>query len=180
MKPSQEKIRNASKKITFILKLGFIASIAVVALALAAIGILMFSQGDTKSSFLAAFEVTANNKTTISIAPQSLFIMFAFMLIDTLLISAMIFIIHAIFNDIKKGDTPFLHQNSLRIKNIAIITIILSIVGSYSDTLVDYYTIGELTWRVNVIGLIVGIIIYSISLIFSYGCDLQKESDETL
>ena len=96
MKPSQEKIRNASKKITFILKLGFIASIAVVALALAAIGILMFSQGDTKSSFLAAFEVTANNKTTISIAPQSLFIMFAFMLIDTLLISVMIFIIHAI------------------------------------------------------------------------------------
>ena len=46
--------------------------------------------------------------------------------------------------------------------------------------MVDYYTIGELTWRINIIGIIVAIIIYCISLIFSYGCDLQKESDETL
>lgn len=180
MKPSQEKIRNASKKITVILKLGFIVSIIVVALALFAIGILMFSREDIKSSFLTAFEVTANNGTTISIAPQPLLIMFIFMLIDTLLISAMIFIVHAIFEDVKKGDTPFLPQNTVRIKIIAIITAILSIVGSYSDALVDYYTIGELTWRVNVMGLIIGMIIYCISLIFSYGCDLQQESDETL
>lgn len=60
------------------------------------------------------------------------------------------------------------------------IAVVLSIVGSYSDALIDYYTIGELTWRVNVIGLIIGMIIYCISFIFSYGCDLQQESDETL
>lgn len=57
---------------------------------------------------------------------------------------------------------------------------ILSIVGSCSDALVDYYTIGELTWRIHIIGIIVAVIIYCISLIFSYGCDLQRESDETL
>lgn len=180
MKSNQEKIKNLSKKITVILKLGFIVSIIIVMLALVAIGILMFSREDLKSSFVAAFEVTANNGTTISIAPKSLLIMFVFMLIDTLLISAMIFIIHTIFNDIKKGDTPFMHQNTTRIKCIAIIAVILSIVGSYSDALIDYYTIGELTWRVNVIGLIIGIILYCISFIFSYGCDLQQESDETL
>lgn len=81
---------------------------------------------------------------------------------------------------IRKGFTPFTHENTTRIKKVAIITAILSIVGSYSDSLVDYYTIGELTWRVNIIGMIVAIIVYCISLIFSYGCDLQKESDETL
>ncbi len=180
MKSSQEKIKSASKKITVILKLGFIVSIIVMILALAAIGILMFSREDMKSSFLAAFEVTANNGTTISIAPQGLIILFVFMLIDTLFISAMLFIIHAIFEDIKKGDTPFIQQNTVRIKCVAILAVILSMVGSYSDALVDYYTIGELTWRVNVIGLIIGMIIYCISLIFSYGCDLQRESDETL
>ncbi len=180
MKPSQIHIRNASQKITVILKIGFIVSTIVVILALVAIGILMFAGKDVKSSFLAAFDVTANNGTTISIAPQSLLIMFIFMLIDTMLISAMIFLIHAVFNDIKKGCTPFLHRNTTRIKYIAIITLILSVVGSYSDALVDYYTIGELTWRVNIIGLIIGMIVYSISLIFSYGCDLQQESDETL
>ena len=180
MKPSQIKLKNTSKKIVVILKLGFIASIIVMALALIAIGILMFSKEDVKSSFLAAFEVTANNGTTISIALQSLLVMFVFMLIDTLLISAILFIIHAIFKDIQKGNSPFLDQNTTRIKRIAIIAIILSIVGSSSDALVDYFTIGELTWKVNIIGLIASIIIYCIALIFRYGCDLQQESDETL
>ena len=180
MKPSQEKIRSMSKTISIVLKLGFIVSNVIVILSLIAIGILVFSGEETKLSFLAAFNVTANNGTTISIEAQSLLIMFAFMLIDTILISLAIFFVYAIFDKIRKGFTPFTHENTTRIKKVAIITAILSIVGSYSDSLVDYYTIGELTWRVNIIGMIVAIIVYCISLIFSYGCDLQKESDETL
>ncbi len=180
MKPSQEKIRSMSKKISIVLKLGFIVSNVIVILSLIAIGILVFSGEETKLSFLAAFNVTANNGTTISIEVRSLLIMFAFMLIDTILISLAIFFVYAIFDKIRKGFTPFTHENTTRIKKVAIITAILSIVGSYSDSLVDYYTIGELTWRVNIIGMIVAIIVYCISLIFSYGCDLQKESDETL
>ena len=180
MKPSQEKIMSMSKKISIVLKLGFIVSNVIVILSLVAISILVFSGEDIKSSFLAAFNVTANNGTTISIAAQSLLVMFAFMLIDTILISFAIFFVYAIFNEIRKGFTPFSHENTTRIKKIALLAAILSIVGNYSDALVDYYTIGELTWRINIIGIIVAIIIYCISLIFSYGCDLQKESDETL
>lgn len=180
MKPSQEKIRSMSKKISIVLKLGFIVSNVIVILSLIAIGILVLSGEETKLSFLAAFNVTAHNGTTISIEARSLLIMFAFMLIDTILISLAIFFVYAIFDKIRKGFTPFTHENTTRIKKVAIITAILSIVGSYSDSLVDYYTIGELTWRVNIIGMIVAIIVYCISLIFSYGCDLQKESDETL
>ena len=180
MKPSQEKIMSMSKKISIVLKLGFIVSNVIVILSLVAIGILVFSGEDIKSSFLAAFNVTANNGTTISIEARSLLIMFAFMLIDTILISLAIFFVYAIFDEIRKGFTPFTHENTERIKKVAIITTVLSIVGSCSDALVDYYTIGELTWRVNIIGMIVAIIIYCISLIFSYGCDLQRESDETL
>lgn len=180
MKPSQEKIKNTSKKIGIVLKFGFIVSNVIAILSLIAIGILVFSGEDTKSSFLAAFNVTTNNGTAISIEARSLLVMFAFMLIDTMLISLAIFFVYAVFDEIRKGFTPFSHENTARIKKIAIIVAILSIVGSYSDALVDYYTIGELTWRVNIIGLIVAIIIYCISLIFSYGCDLQRESDETL
>ncbi len=180
MKPSQEKIRDMSKKISIILRLGFIVSNVIVILSLIAIGILVFLGEETKSSFLAAFDVTAINGTTISIEARSLLIMFIFMLIDTILISLAIFFVYAVFDELRKGFTPFSHENTTRIKKIAIITAILSIVGSCSDALVDYYTIGELTWRVNIIGMIVAIIIYCISLIFSYGCDLQRESDETL
>lgn len=180
MKPGQEKIINMSKKIMIVLRLGFIVSNVIVILSLIAIGILVFSGEDTKLSFLAAFNVTANNGTTISIEARSLLIMFVFMLIDTLLISLAIFLVYAVFNEIIKGLTPFLPENTVRIKKIALIVAILSIVGSCSDALVDYYTIGKLTWRIHVIGIIVAVIIYCISLIFSYGCDLQRESDETL
>lgn len=180
MKPNQEKIMRMSKKIMIVLRLGFIVSNVIAILSLIAIGILVFSGEDTRSSFLTAFNVTANNGTTISIDARPLLIMFVFMLIDTLLISLAIFWVYAVFNEIMKGSTPFLPENTARIKAIALIVAILSIVGSYSDALVDYYTIGELTWRIHVIGIIVAVIIYCISLIFSYGCDLQRESDETL
>lgn len=85
MKPSQEKIMSMSKKISIVLKLGFIVSNGIVILSLIAIGILVFSKEDIKSSFLAAFNVTANNGTTISIETQSLLVLFAFMLIDTII-----------------------------------------------------------------------------------------------
>ena len=180
MKPSQQKVKELSRKISIILKLGLIVSVVIMALALMAIGILLFSGEELKSSFLAAFEVTANNGTTIGIGPRPLLTMFAFMLVDTALISLAIFFVHAIFEEMKKGCTPFSRRNTVRIRKIALVTAVLGIVGSYSDALVDYYTIGELTWRVNAIGLMIAAIIYSISLIFSYVCDLQQESDETL
>ena len=63
MKPGQEKIIRMSKKIMIVLRLGFIVSNVIAILSLIAIGILVFSGEDTKSSFLAAFNVTANNGT---------------------------------------------------------------------------------------------------------------------
>ena len=102
MKPSQQKVKELSRKISIILKLGLIVSVVIMALALMAIGILLFSGEELKSSFLAAFEVTANNGTTIGIGPRPLLTMFAFMLVDTALISLAIFFVHAIFEEMKE------------------------------------------------------------------------------
>lgn len=180
MSPHQLKIQSTSRYIVILLKIGLVLLTMISLLALAAIGILLFSAEYTKASFLAAFHVTANNGTILEIAPRPLLIMFVFMLIDALLILIAILYVHGIFHDLKSGCTPFTRKNTTRIQIVAGITIVLSIVGSYSDALVDYYTIGELTWRINAIGLLSGLIIYCISFIFRYGCDLQQASDETL
>lgn len=180
MSPHQLKIKNTSRYIAVLLKIGLAVLIMIALLALAAIGILLFSSGHTRASFLAAFQVTANNGTVLEIAPRPLLIMFLFMLVDTLLIMAAVFFIHGIFRDLQNGCTPFTRQNTVRIQFVAAITIVLSIVGGCSDALVDYYTIGGLKWQINAIGLISGLIIYCISFIFRYGCDLQQASDETL
>lgn len=180
MNQKQERIRNLSGKISIVLKLGLAAANVIGILALIAIGILLFSGEAVRTSFLAAFQVTANNGTVISLEAGPLLLMFAFMLADAVLISFAVFFIHGVFAEIKKGCTPFSPANTVRIKKAAVIIAVLSIAGGCSDALVDYYTIGGLAWRVNVTGLITAVIIYCISLIFSYGCDLQRESDETL
>lgn len=180
MDSTQLKISSASRRMTAILKIaGAVTSIATV-LVLMAICILTFSGETVKQSFLSAFQVTAHNGTTLCLSAQSLFIMFSFALIDAAVMTIIIFLVHAIFHDTAKCGTPFSHKNTDRIKRIAILAIGLSLIGSCSDALVDYYTIGSLPWRVNMVGLLIGVTIYCIALIFRYGCDLQRQSDETL
>lgn len=180
MDSTQLKISSASRRMTVILKIaGIVTGIATV-LILMAICILTFSGETLRQSFLSAFQVTANNGTTLSLTSQSLLILFSFALIDAAAMTILIFYVYAIFNDTAEHGTPFSHKNAARIKKTAILAIGLSLVGNCSDALVDYYTIGALAWRVNLAGLIVGMIIYCIALIFHYGCDLQRQSDETL
>lgn len=180
MSVSQDKIRSLSGKMSFVLKLGLIAAGIIGVLASAAIGILLFAGEETKASFLAAFHVTANNGTVIGIEAGALMVLFAIMLVDTVLAALAIYLVHAVFAEIRRGCTPFSGRNIVRIKKVAAVAAVLSIVGSCSDGLVDYYTIGAPAWRVNVTGLIIAAVIYCISLIFDYGCELQRESDETL
>lgn len=180
MDSTQLKISRAGRRMAVILKIaGTVTSIAAV-LVLMAICILIFSGEIVRQSFLSAFHVTVNNGTTLILTPRPLLIMFSFALIDAVVMTIIIFFVHAIFNDIARHCTPFSPKNTARIKKIAVLVIGLSLVGSCSDALVDYYTIGALTWRVNMAGLIVGMAIYCIALIFHYGCDLQRQSDETL
>ena len=180
MNATQLKISSASRKMTVILKIGGIITGIAALLALFAICVLVFAENEVRQSFLSAFNVTANNGTIIRIAPRPLLLMFILLLVNTAFLAVIIFLVHAIFNDIGKGCTPFSRQNTMRIKGVAIASVILSLIGGFSDAFVDYYTIGELTWSINIVGLITGMAIYCIALIFDYGCDLQRQSDETL
>lgn len=180
MNTTKLKISNVSRKMSIILKIGGIISSVIFLLAVIAMCILIFSSESTRLSFLTAFDVTTNNGTVISLTAKSLLVMFSCMIIDSALITIIIYFVFSIFRDIGRGSTPFSRKNTTRIKQIAIVTIVISLIGGFSDALVDYYTIGELTWNVNFVGLLIGVVIYCLALIFHYGCELQKLSDETL
>jgi len=180
MNLNQRKISNISKTMALIFKIaGIITGIASV-LAVCAICILVFSNGEMKQSFLDAFKVTANNGTVIGITSGSLLVMFFFMLLNTSLMTIITVFVYDIFCTIGKSFTPFTMSIANRIKQIAMISIVLGLVGGFSDALVDYYTIGELTWRIDFAGLLSGMVILCLALVFRYGCDLQRQSDETL
>ncbi len=180
MNQTQQKIQTAGKKAALILRAGSLVSAAVAALALFAICILLFSVGETKASFLSAFDVTASNGTTIRMAPDSLLLLFVFMLADAVLITFILFFVYSIFRNIAADGLPFTRANAVLIRKTAVICILLGLLGSCSDSLVDYYTIGAPGWNVNLTGLVMGLALYCLSLIFAYGCDLQQLSDETL
>lgn len=176
----QTQIGNISKKMATVFKIVGICTSIISILAIGAICILSFSNETLKQSFVAAFEVTANNGTVINIATDSLLLMFSIMFIHTSLITIIVFLIYDIFCNIGKSFTPFTYKIVKRIRQIAIVSIVLGIIGGISDSLVDYYTIGELKWRIDFFSILSGVVILCIALIFSFGCELQRLSDETL
>ena len=93
MNTTQTKIQTAGRKTAAILRTGSILSGIIAMLALAAICILLFSGQELRSSFLSAFDVMARNGTRISMAPQSLLLLFVFMLADSVLITVILFFV---------------------------------------------------------------------------------------
>lgn len=180
MNHTQQKIQATGKKAAVILKAGSLVSATLAALALFAICILLFPVGDTKASFLSAFDVKASNGTIIPMAPGSLLLLFGFMLADSVLITFILFFVYSIFRNIAVDGLPFTQANAILIRKAAVVCLLLGLLGSCSDSLVDYYTIGALGWNVDLTGLVMGLALYCLSLIFAYGCDLQQLSDETL
>lgn len=180
MNKLQRKIQKTSHKISIALKTGFIIMLVIPLLAAAGILILAFSSEAVRQSFLDAFNMTAYNGAIIAIVPQNLLVLFIFMIIYAVLMSFILHTAYTIFRDISMEYTPFKHKNIKRIKGIAAMTVILSAAGSFFDTIADIYMIGEASWHINFMGIILGIIIYCFALIFDYGCQLQLQSDETL
>ena len=180
MTGTQLKIKTTGKRAAAVLKAGSFLAGLTAALALTAICIILFSGGRTRSSFLSAFDVTANNGTVISIAPQSLLLLFVFMLADSVLITMILFFAYSVFRNIAADGLPFTKPNAVLLKKTAVASLLLGVLGTCSDSLVDYYTIGAMPWNINPTGFITGMVLYCLALIFEYGFDLQQQSDETL
>jgi hypothetical protein len=87
-----------------------------------------------------------------------------------------------IFADTHKTGLPFTLQNVKRIKTVAILTIFNGLVTPFMFFLMtSLFAPGtDFDYSLDANGIVLGIIIYALSRIFQYGCQLQKFSDETL
>ncbi len=149
-------------------------------LVLAALGILMFSQGQLRDSLVAAYDIRVHSGAVISLTAESLRIIFAFAVLNLALLRLIAHFLYKIFGEMEESRSPFSQKNAVRIKGIAIVSVVLSFVSGFSEALVDYYTLGRLTWGINLVVLLTGVTIYCLAIIFQYGFELQRESDETL
>ncbi len=85
------------------------------------------------------------------------------------------------FKETRTALTPFVIQNAKRIKSIALLVLAASIIPMIITKIgfsvlqiqqVSPWTFGE--------GTVLALILLSIGTLFEYGCELQKESDETI
>ncbi len=78
------------------------------------------------------------------------------------------------------GESPFTEQNSNRIRKMSLTMLAVGVVEFTMfialHFLDGYQGVGFFTGTTFVMG----VVLYCISLVFRYGCELQQESDETL
>lgn len=174
----ESKINKTSGRVSLLLKLASILMVLITILGILGICILTFSGSNTKESFVAAFTTTANNGA--SLTPQALFALFVSMILYSIVMCIIFYNIYLIFRDTKSERTPFRHKHAVRIKRISLLVIIMSLINSGSSSLFDLFTLNKMVWNIDFSGFFLGIIIYCLALFFDYGCELQKQSDETL
>ena len=94
-------------------------------------------------------------------------------LVSLILLSVLFKDARDIFKDISVDSSPFEIKQVKRIRKIAVFYFIVSLLGFQT---MDF----SFSYTMNFVGIVGALMFWCISLIFEYGCQLQKESDETL
>ena len=95
------------------------------------------------------------------------------------LIANALFNLEKLFKNIHDGDTPFTMENVHYIKVMTYLMIAVTIVAAVTDVFVSLLTLTDGTINVG-FSLVNILFLYSISYIFEYGYNLQKESKGTI
>ena len=90
--------------------------------------------------------------------------------------------VDGIFKSIVEEKSPFSESVSHYLKKVAIYVLIISVVPALIGSVVIrlVYPATELTFPIEVGGIVAGIVLFLIGMFFKYGKELQKQDDETL
>lgn len=86
------------------------------------------------------------------------------------------------FESIEQAKTPFNDKVSHYLKKSAIFTLIVSVVPAIIGSILIQSIVpeSEFVFRVELVGIITGALLFLVGLFFKYGKELQKQDDETL
>lgn len=162
---SKEKIRRASKIASAVLILYLIAPF--VTLVIAAV-----------TGFMEGWNAAASGAEPSDTMPKGFLMGTVYIILVVILLTTIIIAIVSslqLLMSIRKDESPFTENNGKKIRTIGIslmliepVDIILTLVQSGSLSVGSGITFSA------------GIVMYCISLVFRYGCELQQESDETI
>lgn len=93
-----------------------------------------------------------------------------------------LFLAYRIFESITKEMMPFAEQNVKRFKKIALVLLVYAIIQPISRAVFYRLFAPELALHIslNTVSIILALMFFFLSVVFAYGAELQKLSDETL
>lgn len=134
------------------------------------------------AGFIAGFYADHDPSIKPSLIGSVIEICLFFKSLFLLVVSIWIIIItFRLLKSLKAEETPFTHANGRLIRNLSFLLIALGLADSififFSNVFITHdYNDPDTKGTVFAAGLV----LYCISLVFRYGCELQQESDETL
>ena len=104
-----------------------------------------------------------------------------FLLIDIIIMITILNYVEKLFNNIKNNTTPFTLDNVNYIKKISYLMISLIIISPISNTIFNsILSTSNEEKPIELIGILEILIIFSMSYIFEYGYEIQKDSNEKI
>ena len=124
-------------------------------------------------------DIVANNSKTELII--YLEVALVFILVNLVLMIVMFNAVHKLFENIKNNDTPFTLDNVSFIKRISYLMISLIIINPIGGILFGLILgVPEKSAGIELISILEILIIFIMSYIFEYGCEIQKDSKGTM
>lgn len=176
----QEKISTSSKFVAIVLRVSCAITALLIAFLLVGLAIFAFSNGRLAESLQQAYATVKIDNIMVTPGIPTLMVFFASAIIQLALILVLLLTLNKMFTDISKSHSPFEEKQVLRIKRVALLTLIICILSNAFDFIGGYIVKGVIAPGINLFWIVIAIVIYCLAFIFDYGCKLQTESDETL
>ena len=135
-------------------------------------------EGVTAQKTDKGFTLSVENKR-LNISTQAITTVLIFSFLNTVCLTVVLFMIRALMKSIEKCETPFCNDVIRKMKNFGYSLIPLAVLSGTSEN----------TWNILDVGVHAGIdlkvvfvilVVFMLVMVFSYGAELQKQSDETL
>ncbi|HEY5536631.1 MAG TPA: hypothetical protein VIL99_17075 [Ignavibacteria bacterium] len=171
------RIKSMSKTLSIIFKIARIACYIGIGISIVCIiYLIIFGNTELKLLILSG-KVTMSspftNSNIFNLDIKQLITIVIAGIISMILMANLFRQVENIFKDIHVDSSPFEMKQVKRIKRVAILYLIISLINFETSAT-------SIMISLNLVGIVGALMFWCIALIFEYGCALQKESDETL
>ena len=136
-------------------------------------GVILIGLDEATSIDDVIYVLNNNSKTEVIIFIE---LAFVFLIIDLKLMIIILENVEKLFNNIKNNNTPFIMDNVNYIKRIAYLLIGLIIIEPIPNIIINLLLYGSGEAHIGLISIVEILIIFSMSYIFEYGYEIQKET----